>query len=189
MKLEMKAVSVAVILLTMACRQEQKAVTPPGQQGQPAAQQAQAKAPDASDAALGAYKAKWLDGSPFEVSQEKGNVVLLNVWATWCGPCRFEIPELDKLHTQYAGRGFKVVGVSIDEGGAADVKPFVDRQKIGYPIALDPEGKLATILNTTVIPTSVLIDRKGNVVWKHFGIVSTSDPLLKRALETALSAR
>ena len=178
----------AVMMIGLACRHEQKAASPQPDSAKPPAQKTETKAPDVSDAAIAAYKAKWLDGSPFEISQEKGSVVLLNVWATWCGPCRFEIPELDKLHTQYAGRGFKVVGVSIDEGGASDVKPFVDEHKIGYPIAIDPEGKLATILNTTVIPTSVLIDRKGNVVWKHFGIVTMTDATLTKALEDALGS-
>ena len=134
-----------------------------------------------------AYKAHWLDGKPFDVAGEKGNVILLNVWATWCGPCRFEIPELGKVHAKYASRGFKVIGVSVDEGGAADVKPFVADQKIAYPIVVDPDGKLATLLNTTVIPTSIVVDRTGNIVWKHFGIVDTNDAELTRSVEAALA--
>jgi len=100
----------------------------------------------------------------------------------------FEIPELDKLHAAYASRGFKVVGVSVDEGGANEVKPFVTEQKIGYPIVVDPEGKLATLLATTVLPTSIVIDRTGHIVWKHFGVVDTNDATLKTALESALAA-
>jgi len=135
-----------------------------------------------------AYSAKYLDGSNFDVADQKGSVVLLNVWATWCAPCRFEIPELDKLHAAYASRGFKGVGVSVDEGGANEVKPFVTEQKIGYPIVVDPEGKLATLLATTVLPTSIVIDRTGHIVWKHFGVVDTNDATLKTALESALAA-
>jgi len=133
------------------------------------------------------YKAEWLDGKAFDVGDEKGTVVLLNIWATWCGPCRFEIPELGKLHAKYASRGFKVIGVSVDEGGAGDVKQFVAEQKIVYPIALDPTGKLATLLNTTVIPTSIVVDRTGNIVWKHFGIVDMNDATLTKAVEAALA--
>jgi len=143
--------------------------------------------PPAFGPPMPAYKAKWLDGKPFDVAAEKGNVILLNVWATWCGPCRFEIPELAKLHAKYASRGFKVIGVSLDEGGAADVKPFVADQKIAYPIVVDPEGKLATLLNTTVIPTSIVVDKTGNIVWKHFGIVDTNDAKLTQSLEAALA--
>lgn len=161
----------AALLMTAACHRES------------------APAPAAKPAgpAMPAYKVKWLDGSTFDLASQKGTVVLLNLWATWCGPCRYEIPELGKLHAKYASRGFKVIGVSIDEGGENDVKQFVTDQKIGYPIALDPEGKLATILSTTVIPTSILVDRAGGIVWKHFGIVDMKDAELTKALESALA--
>jgi thiol-disulfide isomerase/thioredoxin len=170
----MKKLFALCALITIAACSREHAVAPP-KKPKPAVAVATPMAP---------YKAEWLDGSPFDLASEKGHVVLLNVWATWCGPCRFEIPELGKLH---AGRGFKVIGVSIDEGGAVDVKPFVHEQKIAYPIALDPEGKLTTILKTSVIPTSVVVDKAGNIVWKHFGVVSTSDRQLTEALESALA--
>lgn len=134
-----------------------------------------------------AYEAQWLDGKPFDVASERGNVILLNLWATWCGPCRFEIPELGNLHAKYASRGFKVIGVSVDEGGAKDVQPFVDEQHIRYPIVIDPTGKLAAILNTTVIPTSVLVDRDGSIVWRHIGPVDMKDATLTKALDAALA--
>lgn len=163
----MKRLAFLILLLcfAVACRQQEKPAGPP----------------------MPAYKARWLDGSTFDIADEKGKVVLLNLWATWCAPCRFEIPELDKLHAKYASRGFKVIGVSVDEGGANDVKPFVSEQKIRYPIALDPDGKLATILGTTVLPTSVIVDRTGHIVWKHFGVVDPKDATLTSALESALS--
>ena len=122
----------------------------------------------------------------FDVEAEHGNVVFLNLWATWCGPCRFEIPELQKLQAQYASQGFKVVGVSLDESGKEAVQQFVTEHVMTYPIALDPEGKLANVFQTTVIPTSVLIDRKGNIVWKKYGMISVDDEL-KHALEKALA--
>ncbi|HEX9161749.1 MAG TPA: TlpA disulfide reductase family protein [Thermoanaerobaculia bacterium] len=174
MRTTSKVLVLVALLALAACRREHRA--------QP---KVQANAEKAGAQTL-TYESQWLDGSKFDLAREKGNVVLLNVWATWCGPCRFEIPELDKLHAQYASRGFKVIGVSIDEGGASDVKPFLKDQKVSYPIAVDPEGKLATMLKTTVIPTSVLIDRGGKIVWKHFGIVSTGDESLTKALEAAL---
>lgn len=183
----MKKFLCAALLVIASCRRHEGAAP----QSNPAAPAKTANAAAGADVGtpMPAYSAKWLDGSTFDLASQKGSVVLLNIWATWCGPCRFEIPELDKLHRTYESRGFKVIGVSVDEGGAADVKGFVAEQKMSYPIALDPEGKLATILQTTVIPTSVLVDRKGNVVWKHFGIVSTGDPLLTRALQSALAEK
>src|SRR5216110_2889112 len=131
------------------------------------------KPAEPGDTSVGAkmpgYHAKLLDGSAFDLTAQRGNVVFLNLWATWCGPCRFEIPELEKMHAKYAARGFEVVGVSVDEGGADAVTPFVKEQTIGYPIVLDPSGKIANILQTTVLPTSVLIDRNGKIVWRRIG--------------------
>ena len=134
------------------------------------------------------YKASLLDGSEFSVANERGNVVFLNLWATWCGPCRYEIPELEKLHADHAARKFKVVGVSVDEGGEQLVRDFVKEQEMTYPVALDPQGRLAEMLETTILPTSIIVDRQGKVVWKHFGVVTISDPEMMRALEAALKS-
>lgn len=133
-----------------------------------------------------AYTATSLDGSKFDLAARRDKVVLLNLWATWCGPCRFEIPELQSLHAKYGPRGFEVVGVSLDEGGAEVVKPFVEEQKMTYPVVLDPDGVLADILAASVLPTSALVDRNGKVVWKHIGIVLPNDENLTKAIEQAL---
>jgi thiol-disulfide isomerase/thioredoxin len=133
-----------------------------------------------------AYASKLLGGGQIDLAAEKGNVVFLNLWATWCGPCRLEIPELERLHQQHAADKFKVVGVSIDDAGEQAVQDFVKEQQVTYPIALDPEGKLANLFQTTVLPTSVLIDRHGRIVWKKYGQVSLNDADLKEALEKAL---
>ena len=138
--------------------------------------------------AMPAYKAELLDGQPFDIAAERGNVVFLNLWATWCGPCRYEIPELQKLHMQYAAQGFKVVGVSLDESGKEAVQQFVSEHAMTYPIALDPEGKLANVFQTTVIPTSVLIDRHGRILWKKYGAITVDDEL-KQALDKALAQK
>jgi len=145
-----------------------------------------------TDSAVGstmpAYKAELLDGQPFDIAAERGNVVFLNLWATWCMPCRAEIPELEKLHTEYAAQGFKVVGVSLDESGKESVQKFVTDNSMTYPIALDPEGKLANVFQTTVIPTSVLIDRTGKIVWKRYGLISVDEELMS-VLKTALAQK
>lgn len=145
-----------------------------------------------TDSAVGstmpAYKAELLDGKPFDVAAERGNVVFLNLWATWCFPCRDEIPELQKLHNEYAAQGFKVVGVSLDESGKEAVQKFVTDNSMTYPIALDPEGKLANVFQTTVIPTSVLIDRNGKIVWKKYGRISVDEELMS-ALKSAVAQK
>src|SRR5205085_5026245 len=118
---------------------------------------------------------------------QKGSVVLVNVWATWCNPCRFEIPELQKMYEANARRGFKVIGVSVDEGEAAEVKKFVQEQKMTYPIVLDPDGRVANLLSTTVLPTTVLLDRRGKIVWREIGAIPPNEPTLKKALDAALA--
>ena len=139
-------------------------------------------------ATLPNFAAKNLDGTPFDLASKRNKVVLLNLWATWCGPCRFEIPELQRMHDAYAARGFEVVGVSVDQDGADVVKPFVDEQKMTYSIVLDQQEKLPAILNASVLPTSVLLDRSGKIVWKKVGAIFENDQELKQAIEKALSS-
>ena len=133
------------------------------------------------------YAALNLDGSKFDLAAKRDKVVLVNVWATWCGPCRYEIPELQALHEHYAPRGLEVVGVSVDETGAEPVREFVaEQKKMTYPVVLDAESKITALLQTSVLPTSVLVDRNGRIVWKKYGAIMPEDEELKKAIETAV---
>ena len=192
--MSIRTMAIAALLLALACsKREQpvaekktapptKTVTEAPVSASPAANEAKVGAP------MPAYTAKLLDGSTFDLANEKGNVVLLNLWATWCGPCRYEIPELEKLHKDLAGQKFKVVGVSVDEGDPKEVQSFVTDQKVTYPIVLDPEGRLAALAQTTVLPTSLLVDRQGKVVWVKLGIVDTEDQEMQQAIAAALKS-
>jgi thiol-disulfide isomerase/thioredoxin len=131
------------------------------------------------------YFATGLDGSKFDLGTHRNKVVLLNLWATWCGPCRSEIPELQKMHAQYAPKGFEVIGVSVDEG-VDTVKQFITEHGMTYPIVIDADGKLANVFQTSVLPTSALIDRHGKIIWKHYGLIDANDATLKTAIEKAL---
>lgn len=192
------SILLAAALLAVACQNETKTAAPAtatqtsatsgsgaGATATPATPATAAEGVDVG-ATMPAYSTAMLDGSKFDVQGQKGKVVLLNVWATWCGPCRYEIPELQKLHAQYAAQGFAVVGVSVDEGNGDDVKQFVAENKITYPIAHDAEGKLATLLDTSVLPTTVLLDRNGKIVWKKFGAITPGDDAATKAIEAAL---
>ncbi|HEV7921800.1 MAG TPA: TlpA disulfide reductase family protein [Thermoanaerobaculia bacterium] len=189
----------AVLVLAAGCRKKETpapTLPPPTARGpHPTATAPKPPAPEpqtpaTSEVSIGStlppYTAKMLDGSPFNLAARRPKVVLLNLWATWCGPCVFEIPELEKLHQQYAARGFEVVGVSLDEGDPQGVADFVKEHKMTYPVAIDPEGKMANILQTSIIPTSVLLDRNGKVVWKKYEALTGSDPELAKAVEAAL---
>jgi cytochrome c biogenesis protein CcmG, thiol:disulfide interchange protein DsbE len=135
---------------------------------------------------LAEYTATNLDGSKFDMATRRDKVVLVNVWATWCGPCRFEIPELQALHDQFKADGFEVVGISVDESGVESVKQFVDEQKMTYPVALDPEGRIANLVQTSMLPTNVLLDRDGKIVWKRAGVIVKNDRELMSAIQKAL---
>jgi thiol-disulfide isomerase/thioredoxin len=176
------------LVLAAGCRRgEQKVGAGSGTKPAPAPAST-VTAPPGTDvgATMPEYSAMWLDGSKFELAGKRDKVVLLNVWATWCGPCRFEIPELEALHAKYSAKGFEVIGVSVDESGVEPVKQFVEENKMTYPVALDPEGKLAALLQTSVLPTSVLIDRKGKILWKEYELIPPNDEELIRAIEKAL---
>jgi peroxiredoxin len=152
----------------------------------------QKKAPEPGETNVGSmmppYHAKYIDGKEFDLASQKGSVVLLNLWATWCQPCRFEIPELEKMHNELSPRGLKIIGVSLDDSGVDGVKQFVKEQKMTYTIAIDPEGTIANIFQTSIIPTTVLIDKTGKIVWKEYGPVSSNDESLKKALDAALKS-
>jgi thiol-disulfide isomerase/thioredoxin len=184
----MKKALLILVVVAFACSRESHA---PGAYSKKPMKKRVEEAAAAPSTDVGAtmppYQATMLDGKPFDLAAERGrNVVFLNLWATWCGPCRFEIPQLEKMHAKYAPRGFEVVGVSVDEGGAEAVKSFIKEQPIGYPIALDPSVKIANILQTTVLPTSVLIDRNGKIVWRRIGALMGPDATLDAAIEKAL---
>lgn len=126
-----------------------------------------------------------------EVSLEdlRGKVVLLNIWATWCPPCREEIPVLQALHEEHAAGGLEVVGVSIDAAGeAAAVERFAQQFGVTYPVWLDPQERVSSVFRTTGVPTTVLIDRDGEMLWRHLGPVRGDEPELVRLLDETLAS-
>jgi thiol-disulfide isomerase/thioredoxin len=112
-----------------------------------------------------------LDGKLHSLSEYRGKVVFLNFWATWCGPCKAEIPELIRLHNQYADKGFTVVGVSIDRRGKADVAPFMQRKPIPYPVLLDARMSVPpTYGGIPGVPTTFIITQDGKIYDKLVGM-------------------
>jgi thiol-disulfide isomerase/thioredoxin len=127
-----------------------------------------------------------VNGKPLKLADFKGKVVVLDFWATWCPPCRAEIPGLVALQKKYAGRGLSVIGVSLDERGPAVVKPFMERFAINYPVVMGNDKVLADYGGISAIPTTFVIDRDGNLVAAHQGYTdqatfeSEISPLLGR---------
>jgi thiol-disulfide isomerase/thioredoxin len=182
MKIRIVLLAALLVITAGACRRE----APAGSAGGAAAG---SQTPAATGAAMPPYTAQTLEGGAFDLASTKGSVVLLNIWATWCGPCRYEIPELIELHEKYAGRGFQVIGASVDgTESMKDVAPMVRERKINYPVVLDPDAKIADIFETNVIPTSALLDRNGTIVWTRIGTVEADDEELVAAIEAALGS-
>ena len=108
------------------------------------------------------FTLKTLDGQEITLSQLKGRVVLLDFWATWCGPCRESIPHLIELYSHYRGSGFELIGMDVDKGDVETVRRFVKSMDIPYPIIVAPDD-LARSYRVTSIPATILIDKEGNL--------------------------
>jgi peroxiredoxin len=110
-----------------------------------------------------------LDGRMVSLTDYKGKVVLLNIWATWCPPCVEEMPSMEKLYQELKGEGFKILAVSIDESGVQDVLPFMKKHKLSFPALIDSKGTLKELYQTTGVPESFIIDKDGILVEKVIG--------------------
>jgi cytochrome c-type biogenesis protein len=137
-----------------------------------------------------AYRAVTVGGDSVSLASLRGKPVLLNVWATWCRPCRDEIPELQRLYERYRGRGLEIVGVSVDAiGDEAALDAFVRRFGMTYPIWRDPDEHVSTTFLVVGVPATFLIDRAGVLRWRKTGPVGRSDTALVAAIERALAER
>jgi len=116
-----------------------------------------------------AWSLKDLSGKTVKLSDFKGKVVVLDFWATWCPPCRAEIPGFVDLQKRYEKQGVTVIGVSLDQGGTEVVSSFVKAQGINYPIVMGTDEVTAQYGGIEGIPTTFVIDPKGNIVSKHEG--------------------
>ncbi|MFV2090287.1 MAG: TlpA disulfide reductase family protein [Pseudomonadales bacterium] len=114
------------------------------------------------------FTLKSLEGSNLRLEEYRGQVVLINFWASWCGPCRQEMPILDRLHHRYQDTGFAVLGINV-EGEREPAQDLVDKTKVTFPILLDDGQKVSEMYDLQAMPSSVVIDRDGVVRYIHLG--------------------
>lgn len=134
-----------------------------------------------------AYAAELQDGTPVSLADHRGEVVLVNIWATWCKPCRQEMPALDTLHRRHAAQGLRIAGVSIDlDEDRAKVAEFAASLGATYTLWYDPDDRVSTTFLALGVPASYLIGRDGTLRWRHVGPVTAEDGALNAALKAAL---
>lgn len=145
--------------------------------------------PGRVDAVAPHYEAPDMAGNTVALSDLRGEVVLVNIWATWCPPCRIEMPHLQRLQEELGHRGFRVVGVSVDSRGAeAAVERFVRDLGVDFLILRDPGERISSLLGAYGVPFNLLIDRDGVVRWRHTGPVTADDPHLRETLNETLGS-
>jgi peroxiredoxin len=116
-----------------------------------------------------------IKGTPVHLSDYKGKVVLLNFWATWCGPCKIEIPWFIEFEKIYKDRGFATLGISLDDDGRKSVKPFVALKAMSYAVMAGDDQVSELFGGIDSLPTTFLIDREGKIVSTRLGLVSKRD--------------
>jgi peroxiredoxin len=114
-------------------------------------------------------------GASIKLSDYKGRVVLLNFWATWCGPCKIEIPWFVEFQNKYKDRGLAVLGVSMDEDGWQTVRPFIAAHNMNYRVAIGTDQVARRFGGIASLPTTFIIDQEGKIAAVHIGLVSKTN--------------
>ncbi len=158
----MKRLTAALMILALcvftACKRDK-----PGGKGEGAA-------PTVTEGAMAPdFTVKDLGGNEVRLSSLKGKVVLVNFWATWCPPCREEIPSMMKLNRSMEGKPFQMLAISIDEGGKADVEKYFKTSGNSLPAYLDSDGAVSRTYGTTGVPETYIVDKGGRIQKKIVG--------------------
>jgi peroxiredoxin len=120
-----------------------------------------------------------LDGKMVSLSDYRGKVVLVNIWATWCPPCVEEMPSMEKLYKKFEGKDFEILAVSIDSLGLKVVAPFMKKYKLSFPALIDSEGTIRMLYWTTGVPESFIIDKDGILAEKIIGPLDWAHPSIQ----------
>ena len=135
------------------------------------------------------FQALRLDGTVSGLADYQGKVILLNVWATWCLPCRAEMPSMQRLQQRFKDTDFRVVAVSVDEERSAVVRAFAQELGLTFDILHDPTGEIQRVYRTSGVPESWVIDRSGTIVKKVIGATEWDSPVNVALVQALLDAR
>ena len=128
-------------------------------------------------------------GKQVSLSQYNGKVVMLNFWATWCSPCKAEMPSMEKLYKAYREKDFVILAVSVDRKGKGNVDEFIKKNGYTFPILLDPDSTLSDHYQVPYIPATFIIDRQGRIVSREYGARTWDSNAVKGKLEELLSKK
>ncbi len=128
-----------------------------------------------------------LDGKKIDLKHFKGQVIFLNFWATWCGPCKEEMPSMEALYQKFKERGFVFLAISVDYEEKKKVKDYINKHRYTFPVLIDPKCVTLDLYRVKGIPTTILIDKKGRMVgrvigykdWNHLHIVTLLEEMIK----------
>lgn len=140
------------------------------------------------EAASGIFRLTTPDGKAIRLAQLRGQVVFLNFWATWCAPCRVEMPSMEQLYRELKGEGLVMLAVDVQES-PKQVARFMEDFQLSFPALLDTDGKVAARYRVHGIPTTVLIDRKGRLAGTVVGPREWSSPQGKAVIRSLLKQR
>lgn len=122
------------------------------------------------------------DSGNIRLSEQRGNIVMINFWASWCGPCRAELPEMEALYQEYQDMGFEILAVNVDdEASKADI--LLDDIEVSFPVLYDTDGDISKLYDVSAMPTTVIVDRNGNARLTHLGYRAGDEIKYEKALK------
>ncbi|HKF30655.1 MAG TPA: redoxin domain-containing protein [Candidatus Binataceae bacterium] len=185
------AAVIALVGIVLLIAGQLRRTTPNSDREQAATnEEEQASPPVAAGGKAANFKLEALDGSTVTLEQLKGKVVFLNIWATWCGPCREEMPSMETLYDELrTNRDFVMLAVSQDTKGRLVVAPYVEKNGYHFKVLLDPENKVGEAYDVSGVPETFIIDREGRIVAHHMGAFDWSRPDVKDALTQLLESK
>ncbi|MFQ5481631.1 MAG: TlpA disulfide reductase family protein [Nitrospinaceae bacterium] len=127
-----------------------------------------------------------LNGRRVSLADYRGQVVVINLWATWCAPCRIEMPSIEKMHRRFRSAGLTVLAVSLDKGRDEEVRKFVEERQLSFPVLIDNEQQVEGLYQTISIPTTYVIDRQGRVAARVDGAKNWESEETFKALQLLL---
>ena len=156
----------------------------------PAAVSPHGAAPVAAGKLAVDFKLKDLNGQTVSLSALHGKVVFLNIWATWCAPCRDEMPSIESLYKKFnKDKDFVVLAVSQDTEGRKAVAPYVEKNRLTFTVLLDPQNQVGDAYDVSGIPETFIIGRDGRIVAHHLGPYDWSNPEIREALQELINSK